>query len=156
MVNILLDEKIPDEQLRRMVLQRWPSEELKGRLEECQELARPAEVIFAEELKKRYSYIRQFSVPLLDAFQLLGVNDKGPLLKAVEYLKECNEKGWDETAAPSDFVPASWKPYVYPSKGKVDRALWEICLMDQLRMELKGGNVHVRHSRAFQPLENYF
>src|SRR5262249_8418166 len=37
----------------------------------------------------------------------------------------------------------------------IDRPLWEICLLNQLRQALKGGNLHVPYSRAFQPLETY-
>lgn len=57
--------------------------------------------------------------------------------------------------APVEFIPPSWKPYVCPTPGEIDRPLWEICLLDQLRQALKGGNLHVPHSRAFQPLDTY-
>ena len=72
----------------------------------------------------------------------------------------CGDSGkgepWFLTArAPLDFIPPSWKPYVCSASGQIDRPLWEICLLDQLRQALKGGNLNVAHSRAFQPLETY-
>ena len=82
---------------------------------------------------------------------------RAELLRAVTYLRERNRNGQRgiDDGAPLDFVPPSWKPYVCPVPGQIDRPLWEICLLDQLRQALKGGNLNVAHSRAFQPLETY-
>ena len=79
------------------------------------------------------------------------------MLKAVEYLRERNKEGQRraDDQAPLDFVPASWRPMVCPQAGVVDRAVWEICLLNSLSQALKSGNVNVPHSRAFQPLETY-
>jgi hypothetical protein len=44
---------------------------------------------------------------------------------------------------------------VCSAPGQIDRPLWEICLLDQLRQALKGGNLNVPPSRAFQALETY-
>jgi hypothetical protein len=57
--------------------------------------------------------------------------------------------------APLDFVPTSWKSMVCPQEGVVDRAVWEICLLNSLSVALKSGNVNVPHGRAFQPVETY-
>ena len=94
---------------------------------------------------------------MLETFVLRALISNEPLLEAVAYLRERNRLGQRgiEADAPLAFVPAAWQPYVCPALGEIDRALWEICLLDQLRQTLKGGNLHVLHSRAFQPLETY-
>src|SRR5262249_21518553 len=122
--------------------------------EECQALARPSEAIYDAELRKRYSYVRQFAPRLLETFVLRAIAPDEPLLKAVDYLRERNQskqRNLDDDV-PLEFVPAAWKGRVCPEPGKPDRAMWEICLLEQLRQALKSGNVHVPHSRAFQPL----
>src|SRR5215475_7057353 len=93
----------------------------------------------------------------LEAFTLRAVVPDEPLLKAVEYLRERNKEGQRgaDDRAPLDFVPSSWRPMVCPQAGMVDRAVWEICLLNSLSQALKSGNVNVPHSRAFQPLETY-
>jgi hypothetical protein len=102
-------------------------------------------------------YLRQFAPRLLEAFTIKATTPSESLLEAVEYLRERNKNhqrgiGGD---APLSFVPPSWEPYVCSAEGEIDRQMWEICLLDQVRRSLKGGNLHVPHSRAFQPLEQY-
>src|SRR5262249_3988087 len=74
-----------------------------------------------------------------------------------EYLRERNreaQRGIDEKA-PMEFIPPKWQPLVCPQEGVIDRAVREICLLNELSQSLKSGNLHVPHSRAFQPVETY-
>jgi TnpA family transposase len=159
-VGLVLDQNVADAQLRETLFQRFSRERLTILQNDCQELASPSQQLYLEELRKRYSYVRQFAPRLLETFALRAVIPNEPLLKAVNYLRERNQngqRGLDENA-PLDFVPAKWKPLVCPGgaiKGTVDRAVWEICLLSELSQALKSGNVHVPHSRAFQPVETY-
>jgi len=156
-VELLLDQAIPDHAVRGAVFQRWAREQLEGLPGECRALASPAEQTYIAEVRRRYSYVRQFAPRLLETFVLRALTPNEPLLRAVTYLRERNRTGQRGIGedAPVDFVPPSWKPYVCPASGEIDRPLWEICLLEQLRQALKGGNLHVPHSRAFQPLETY-
>jgi hypothetical protein len=159
-VGLVLDQSVADAQLRETLFQRFSRERLTTLQNDCQELAVPSQLLYLEELRKRYSYVRQFAPRLVETFALRAVIPNEPLLKAVNYLRERNQsgqRGLDENA-PLDFVPAKWKPLVCPggaAKGAVDRAVWEICLLSELSQALKSGNVHVLHSRAFQPVETY-
>jgi TnpA family transposase len=156
-VSVLLDQAIPDAELRAEIFRRHPHEQIAALGAECQELARPPQQAYVGELRKRYSYVRQFAPRLLEAFALRAVVPDEPLLKAVEYLRERNQKGHRgiDQSAPLDFVPASWRPMVCPREGAPDRAVWEICLLQELSRALKSGNLNVPHSRAFQPVETY-
>jgi TnpA family transposase len=154
-VSVLLDQTVADP--RGEVFRRYSQERIVSLSEECQTLARPSDAIHDVELRKRYSYVRQFAPRLLEAFTLRAIAPNEPLLEAVGYLREHNQskrRNLDDDV-PLEFVPAAWKNRVCPEPGKVDRAMWEICLLEQLRQALKSGNVHVPHSRAFQPLETY-
>lgn len=156
-VTLLLDQTVPDAQLRTEALQRFSAERLLTLAQECEELGHPPQQLYLSELRKRYSYVRQFAPRLLEAFVLRSVVPNEPLLAAVEYLRARNQhgqRGVDE-AVPLAFVPPKWQPLVCPTKGVVDRAVWEVCLLEQLSQALKSGNVHVPHSRAFQPIETY-
>src|SRR5581483_5889488 len=156
-VELLLDHAIPDAEVRATVFQHWSREQLADLPAECRTLASPTDQLYMAETKRRYSYVRQFAPRLLETFVLRALIPNEPLLEAVAYLRERNRlgQGGIDADGPLAFVPAAWKPYVCPAPGEIDRALWEICLLDQLRQALKGGNLHVPHSRAFQPLETY-
>jgi TnpA family transposase len=156
-VEMLLDEAIADAQLRGTVFEKFSREQLTSLPSECRTLARPTGQLYFQEVRQRYSYLRQFAPRLLEAFTLKAAASSEPLVQAVEYLRERNEVGQRSLGkeAPLDFVPSSWMPFVCPSAGEVDRQMWEICLLEQMRVALKGGNLHVPHSRAFQPLEQY-
>jgi TnpA family transposase len=156
-IRLLLDQAIPDERVRAEIFQRYSREQIAGLEVECQQFAAPSQEAYVSELRRRYSYVRQFAPRLLEAFVLRAVVPDEPLLKAVEYLRQRNKDGLRgvDDRAPLDFVPSSWRPMVCPREGVVDRAVWEICLLNSLSNALKSGNVNVPHSRAFQPVENY-
>jgi TnpA family transposase len=156
-VTMVLDQGIPDTELRTAVFQRWTREQLEGLPSECRTLATPAEQLYIAEVRRRYTYVRQFAPRLLETFVLRALVPNEPLLRAVDYLRERNRTGQRGIGEdpPIEFIPPAWKPHVCPEPGEVDRPLWEICLLEQLRQALKGGNLHVPHSRAFQPLDTY-
>ena len=154
-VEVLLDQTVADP--RAEVFHRYSEERIASLSEECRTLARPSTAIQDAELRKRYNYVRQFAPRLLEAFVLRAIAPNEPLLQAVDYLRARNQNKQRQLDddVPLAFVPAAWKDRVCPAPGKVDRVLWETCLLEQLRQGLKSGNVHVPHSRAFQPVEHY-
>lgn len=154
-VGVLLNQTVADP--RAEVFRRYSEERIASLSEECRTLARPSVAIQDAELRKRYAYVRQFAPRLLEAFVLRAIAPNEPLLQAVDYLRTRNQNKQRQLDddVPLAFVPAAWKDRVCPAPDKVDRAMWEICLLEQLRQGLKSGNVHVPHSRAFQPLEHY-
>ncbi|MCI0393082.1 MAG: Tn3 family transposase [Acidobacteria bacterium] len=156
-VEMLLDESIADDNLRGTIFEKFSRQQLESLPAECRALAIPTGQLYFQEVRQRYGYLRQFAPRLLEAFTIKATTPSEPLLNAVEYLRDRNEEGQRgiDADAPLDFVPPSWTPYVCPNEDEIDRQMWEICLLDQVRQALKGGNLHVPHSRAFQPLEQY-
>jgi hypothetical protein len=154
-VGVLLDQTVADP--RAELFRRYSEERIASLSEDCRTLAQPSENVYDAELRKRYSCVRKFVPRLLEAFVLRAIAPNEPLLKAVDYLRERNQskRRFLDDDVPIEFVPAAWKDRVCPEAGKIDRAMCEICLLDQLRQALKSGNLHVPHSRAFQPLETY-
>jgi hypothetical protein len=77
-VTLLLDEEVADAQLRATLFQRFSRERLTTLQNDCQELAAPSQQLYVEELRKRYSYVRQFAPRLLETFGLRAVIPSGP------------------------------------------------------------------------------
>lgn len=156
-VELLLDKDVPDAELRATIAGHWNADELQGLVLDCQELGAGPEALYWHELRKRYGYVRQFAPLLIERFDLRAVAANEPLLQAVDYLRKRNrenQRGID-AAAPLEFVPDSWREAVCPQPDELDRQMWEICLLEQLRQALRSGNLHVPHSRTFQPVETY-
>lgn len=156
-VEVLLDRNIPDAGLRATIADHWGEDELQRLVLDCQELGAGPDAIYWNELRKRYGYLRQFAPLIIERFDLWAVAANEPLLKAVDYLRQRNRgnnRSIDQDA-PLDFVPDSWREAVCPQPGEIDRQMWEICLLEQLRQSLRSGNLHVPHSRTFQPVETY-
>jgi hypothetical protein len=156
-VELLLDKSIPDTELRPTIAGYWDDEELQGLVLDCQELGAGPDAVYWNELRKRYGYVRQFGPLMIERFDLRAVATNEPLLKAVDYLRERNRenKRGIDADAPLEFVPESWREAVCPQSDEIDRQMWEICLLEQVRQSLRSGNVHVPHSRTFQPIETY-
>lgn len=157
MVELVLDKSIPDADLRAIISGHWNEEELQGLVLDCRELGAGPDAIYLDELRKRYNYVRQFAPLVIERFDLRAVAPNEPLLKAVDYLRGRNRENKRGLGAdaPLDFVPAAWREAVCPQPDEIDRQMWEICLLEQLRQSLRSGNVHVPHSRTFQPVETY-
>jgi hypothetical protein len=108
-VTLLLDEEVADAQLRATLFQRFSRERLTTLQNDCQELAAPSQQLYVEELRKRYSYVRQFAPRLLETFALRALIPSEPLRAAIAYLRERNQsgqRGLDEKV-PLDFIPAN-------------------------------------------------
>jgi citrate synthase len=108
----LLDQTVADP--RAEVFRRYSEERITSLSEECRTLAHPSTAIQDAELRKRYSYVRQFAPRLLEAFALRALAPNEPLLQAVAYLRERNQnkqRQLDEDV-PLAFVPAMWKDRV--------------------------------------------
>jgi hypothetical protein len=79
-----------DVELRTALFQRWSREQLQGLSAECRGLASPVERLYIAEVRRRYSYLRQFAPRLSETFVLRAVVPNEPLLRAVTYLRERN------------------------------------------------------------------
>lgn len=79
------------------------------------------------------------------------------LLEAVNILKELNatKKRRIPDDAPFDFVSAEWKSYVFDKEHRFARKYYELCVLFELRLKLRSGDVWVEGSRRYAKLESY-
>jgi hypothetical protein len=143
LLEVLLDPEIPDPQVRQAVWQRATPQELQLALDLAAEIKRPLEDNHVEQLGDRYNAARQFAPRVLATLRLRANPDGEALLAAVEVLKDLNRRGARRVPndAPVGFVPRSWRPYVHPAEGGIDRHHWELCLLSELRGALRAGDM---------------
>ena len=88
---MILDQELPDEQLRATIFQQIPRPILAQALEQVGNLLRPPDDVYYRELHDRYRSVRSF-LPALVKHIRFGANPAGlPVVAAIEWLRN-NER----------------------------------------------------------------
>ena len=157
--RMILDDSIPDAELRARLLAEVPREELRACTEEIGEWVSGKRSDPFHGVLRRYGTLRKFSPAFLHALDSIQDAEGEPTscLRALQMLKELNADGRRKLPAhaPTDFVLQHLKPIV-DSGDEIDHRAWECALLVKLRDELKAGNLSVRYSKRFARLDNFF
>jgi TnpA family transposase len=155
--GILLDPEIADEQVRAAIYQAIPKERLQTAVEECERIVRPLDDNYFDFLASRYSYIRQFAPAFLEACRFRSHLKSYALLEAITLLRQLNQeqqRKLPETATLA-FVRPKWLPYVVEAEGQINRRYYELCVLWELRNDLRAGNIWLENSRLYADPESY-
>lgn len=157
LVKILIDPNVSDAELRKTIYKIVPETKLQLTFAECEKLNEPLDENFFKMLGKNYSYLRQFIPTFLNALPLDGNAETKGLLEAVNILKKLNDnkKRRIPDDVPFDFVSAEWKQYVFDKDHRFARKYYEFCVLFELRLKLRSGDVWVEGSRRYAKLESY-
>ncbi|SDZ02055.1 Transposase and inactivated derivatives, TnpA family [Hymenobacter psychrophilus] len=151
-VRLLLDEAVPDAELRQHVLDRLSAETLRQAADAVQELARSAEDPLVQALSTRYATVRRFLPALLRGVVFEGTPAAKSLLDAWRFLQvqEAGGRGCPKwTAAPRTVVPPRWARRVFPAKGQVHPPAYTLCVVERLHQALRRRDVFVRRSERY-------
>jgi TnpA family transposase len=131
-------------------------EELASVIGETEKLAAPLDFSNLDELSSQYSQARQYAPRFLAELQFEAIPRRQSLLKAVATLRKLNETQSSAVPkdAPREFVPRRWRPYVFDGE-KIDRAYYELCVLSELSIALRSGDIWVPGSRRYLPLDHY-
>lgn len=155
--SLVINDSIPDSELRTVILASVTAEELRATVDESSELLAPDSVRQLEELRSRYTKLRQHAPHVIEAFDFLADQTDAELLKALRLLRDLNAKGLRRVPddAPIGFVPNKWRDHVTTETGQIDRKSWEISLLLEIRAALRAANLWVDQSRRFANPRNY-
>jgi TnpA family transposase len=157
--RIILDDSIPDGELRARLFAEVPRDELTACMEEVGEwvIGRRSDPFHG--MVRRHGVLRKFSPAFLNALEFIQDAEGEPTAcrRALQVLKELNADGRRKLPAnaPTDFVSQRLRPIVGDGDG-IDRRAWECALLVKLRDELKAGNLSVRYSKRFARLDDFF
>ena len=160
MGTLVLDDSIPDNNLRKHIFDLLPSEDIGRLVEGCRNLRTGADGSPLGLVKHWYGYTRKYSPALLEKTPFQFAEDS-PIGRAVIFLKDMNAgvKGKSFADAPFDFLPRRWIKHVVLKdvKGEVtlSRPHYEPALLTTLNERLKSGDVTVSHSRRWTDFEEY-
>ncbi|EYB68882.1 hypothetical protein DEIPH_ctg014orf0009 [Deinococcus phoenicis] len=126
------------------------------------ETVREKEVVSAEQLDpllhamKGYAKVRSYAPRLLAAFTFQAEGKAAALVEALDLLREMYAAGKRTLPehVPIGFVRQKWAGQVFRA-GAVDRRAYELCVLDELRLALRAGDVWVTGSRKYKDLDAY-
>ncbi|WP_034388955.1 Tn3 family transposase [Deinococcus sp. YIM 77859] len=126
------------------------------------ETVREKEVVRTEQLDplhhamKGYAKVRSYAPRLLTAFTFQAEGKAAPLVEALNVLREMYISGKRTLPehVPISFVRQKWTGQVF-REGTVDRRAYELCVLDELRLALRAGDVWVTGSRKYKDLDAY-
>lgn len=153
----MIDDSIPDSELRATIPASVTAEELRAAVDESSELLVPDSVRQLQELRSQYSKLRQHAPHVIEGFDFIADQPNSELVQALALLRELNAKGLRRVPddAPTGFVPNKWRDQVTADNGHIDRNTWEIALLAETRAALRAANLWVDQSRRFANPRNY-
>jgi len=160
MGELVLDDSIPDLQLRSEILWRIPSEEIATLVDGCHQLREGDDGSHLGLTAHWYGYTREYSPALLDKTPLRFA-ERSALGRAVEHIRMVNREHRRKLGndAPTDFLPPRWRRHVIrrDARGEVEisRPHYELALLTTLNEQLKSGDVTVARSRRWTDFEEY-
>ena len=118
------------------------------------ELMRSPSDPFHDRLIAAYPQIRRFLPDLLAALDLDATPASAPVVEAVDALDEWlntlpRTTNRPDSEVPTEIVPTSWQRYVHPESGRVNRAAYACCVLDQLRSGLRRRDIYLPDSRRW-------
>ena len=154
--EILLNPEVQDEGVREAAFQHISREKLVASLKEAQKLIRPENDAYVDYFGKSYRRVRLFSGKLLSTLQFVSQGEDDGLLAALDLIRKLHSE--EEHKIPSDvkadFIPATWKPYVFEDDG-VNHRYFELVALWILRQKLRSGDIYLKHSNRFKKMDRY-
>lgn len=105
---------------------------------------------------KSYARVRAYAPRLLAAFTFHAEGKAAPLVEALNLLREMYAAGKRTLPEhiPLGFVRQKWAAQVVQN-GELNRRAYELCVLDELRLALRAGDVWVTGSRKHKALDAY-
>lgn len=144
--QVILDEAIADDALRRRLFTELPREALQQATDEANALIRPADNVYFRALDARYRHVRRYLPHLLEHVHF-GHGPAGrALVDSLAWLRHnlTHKKRADD--APTAVVRKAWQKHVIRADGSFDLRAYVFCVLDVMRDALRRREVFVSPS----------
>jgi TnpA family transposase len=143
----LLDEKHTAADLRDEIFAQVPRIQIKRAIETINDLARPPDDQFHDEMVAQYGRLRQPLSRLLDGIDFKAAPAGIPVINALNFLRTAEgTKKQKLKGAPIGVVTKAWWRLVFDKDGQVNRQGYTLCVLDQLQDALRRRDVYVEAS----------
>lgn len=112
---------------------------------------------FHHFLSNRYRVIKSFSASLLTELTFEHAFTGDDFAQALRLVREwqTGTRRKMPDPLPMRFMLPSWKPFVEPVRGQVDRMAYELSVLARLRDRLRSGDVYIGQSRRYDSPDTY-
>lgn len=143
----VLDDTVPDEGLRKMIFATVPREKMVESVKTVNDLARPPDDDFHDELVEQYGRVRRFLPHLMNHVEFKAAPGGKFVLDTFDYLRsiEVTRKHFLEDP-PLDIITPAWERLVIDSEGKVNKKGYVLCFLDRLQDALRRRDIYVESS----------
>lgn len=144
---LLLDENTDESALRKTIFKSVPVARIAESVDKVNELARPHNTNFQDEMVEQYGRVKRFLPALLRDLHFCAAPDGEHTLAAVHYLTELNgskKRVLDD--APEHIITGPWKRLVYDTDGRIQRAGYSLCLLERLQDALRRRDIWLENS----------
>jgi TnpA family transposase len=147
--SVLLDETTA-EPLRNAVFAAVERERLAAAVDAIGRLTRSPDDRARELVTRSYTGVRRYLPLLLDTIAFHATDGGEAILEALTALKLSEgRRKLTPDVLPTRFVPRPWQRLVEPETGRVDRAAYTMCALEELRDGLRRRDVYVTPSERF-------
>lgn len=147
---MLLNEVIADDRLRERIFARISPDRLREAIATIDNLARPPDDNYHQELVDRYMKVRRFLPSVLKTVKFQAAPSGQPVLKALWFLAGIEgQRKPDMSQAPLDVVSAAWQRLVIDNDGQASRPAYTLCVLERLQDNLRRRDVFVPSSERW-------
>lgn len=144
---LLLDEVTDDAHLRKSIFSCVPKERLAESVKMVNELARPADNNFQDEMIEQYGRVRRFLPRVLRELTFRAAPAGEHTLAAFNYLSSLGtSRKHILDDAPKNIITGAWKRLVLDEEGRVRRPGYSLCLLERFQDALRRRDIYLENS----------
>ena len=148
--SLLLDEQADDAELRETIFNSIPKSRLAESVCKVNELARPQNNNFHDEMVEQYGRVRRFLPHLLNTVKFSSAPAGVTTLNACDYLsREFSSRRQFFDDAPTEIISRSWKRLVINKEKHITRRGYTLCFLSKLQDSLRRRDVYVTGSNRW-------
>src|SRR5215813_12129905 len=146
--RLVLHPDVTDEQLRHAIFRSLPPEELETAVVQIEQVARPPEDLYYEELQQQWRRVRHF-LPAVLATIRFGATPTGEPMRAALGELTLQEHHVQRKQPPLEVVTKAWRKYVLKEDGAIDRKAYTFCCLDRVRAAVRRRDLFVTPSLRY-------
>lgn len=144
---LILNEDTENNQLRKTIYSRFSKEKLLESIAIVNDLARPIEDKFHDEMVEQYGKVSRFIYRLLNDITFKAAPAGQSTLEAFTYLSSLGSSRKQILGNPPlDIITKPWKRLVFNKEGEITKRGYTLCFLDSLQDSLKRRDIYAENS----------
>ncbi|NHB93382.1 hypothetical protein C5469_15045 [Photorhabdus cinerea] len=135
--KMLLDNKLPDEDVRDKIYNLIPEDVLANAVNNVTSLIRPANNVYFNELDAKFRTIRRFLPELLSKIHFEGNASAETLIDALYWIENNLKKKKIDNDVLREIINKPWQQHVIRNDGSIDFHAYTFCALKELQTTLK-------------------